>query len=225
MAILIGINLNLIPALISTIKELLKRMTMGIYCIQLEKEHYWQSYVGISQEIERRWGNHKSKLRKNCHRNKYLQNVWNKYGDVFEFHILEEVSCYNDLYELEKEYAYAFGYGDLELCFNIGSPGEVSGMIGRNMSEKAKATLRVKNQGEGHPQAKLTELQARFILTVKTTERTCKNRDFTQKELSNIFGISVACVKDIMIRNTWKNIKPLPFNEYENFKKNLLTKL
>ncbi len=199
-------------------------MTMGVYCIQLEKENYWQSYVGISQAIERRWGNHRSKLRNNCHRNQYLQNAWNKYGDVFEFHILEEVNCYNDLYKLEKEYSYAFGYGNLDLCFNIGSPGELSAMFGRKMSDDAKQKLKIVNQGEGHPQAKLTEFEARFILTVKTTQRTCKNRDFTQSELSEIFRVSVSCIKEIMNKKRWQHIKPLPINEYENFKKVLLDK-
>ena len=76
-------------------------MTMGIYCIQIEKENYWCSYVGTSVNVIRRWKKHKTDLRSNYHVNMYLQNSWNKYGESsFEFHLLETVDDYEKLYEL-----------------------------------------------------------------------------------------------------------------------------
>ncbi len=269
-------------------------MTMGVYCIQVEKENYWCSYVGISNNIERRWKDHLYELKKDSHRNKYLQRSWNKYEENnFEFHVLEEVDSYDKLYALEKEYAFAFGYGDSDLCFNIGTPGEINGMLGRKHTEETKQKIREANQGENgymlgkklseetkrkmseahkgeknpnfgkslseeHKQklseakkgeknhnfgkrfseeikqkmseaqqgekcynAKLTEREARFILTVKTTRKNIHSGDFKQQELADFFKVSVRCIKDIMQQNTWKHIEPMSIEDYEEFKLNI----
>ena len=39
--------------------------------------------------LKRRWGRHRSDLKSNRHNNVFLQRIWNKYGDVFEFEIVE----------------------------------------------------------------------------------------------------------------------------------------
>lgn len=57
----------------------------SIYCSS-NKKHY----VGSSNNIQRRWLEHQSKLRRNIHPNLYLQRAWKKYGeDKFIFSILE----------------------------------------------------------------------------------------------------------------------------------------
>lgn len=49
-------------------------------------------YVGSSININKRWGEHKRSLRKNCHNNDFLQKSWNKHGEInFKFEILEIV--------------------------------------------------------------------------------------------------------------------------------------
>ncbi len=265
---------------------------MGVYCIQIEKENYWQSYVGVSQNIEKRWRTHKTLLNSNYHHNKYLQNSWNKHQESdFEFHILEEIDCYNKLYDIEKEYASTFGYGDLKLCFNIGTPGEKSsGMLGKKhtdetkrkmseaqrgeknhmfgkklseehrqkikealtgkkhteetkrkiseaqqgeknhnfgkkLSEETKQKMSEANKGEKNAHSKLTELQARFILTVKTTRKNIQAGDFTQSKLAACFGVSVVCISNIMTGTTWKHIEPMSTKEYEEFKEQVSQKL
>lgn len=48
-------------------------------------------YVGYSDDIDKRFTQHKSQLSCFRHRNRYLQRAWNKYGEkVFEFEVLEE---------------------------------------------------------------------------------------------------------------------------------------
>ncbi len=47
---------------------------------------------------------------------------------------------------LEKEYAYDFGYPDKDLCFNIGSPGENNSMIGRKHTKEAKEKMSNKSK-------------------------------------------------------------------------------
>ncbi len=225
-------------------------MTMGVYCIQIEKDNYWQSYVGISNNIERRWIEHKNKLNNNNHRNRYLQYSWNKYGqNAFEFLLLEEVEQYEHLYQLEKEYSYSFGYGDSDLCFNIGTPGEKSAMLGRPVSEttrkkigasqigeknhnfgkkiteEAKQKIREALRGENSYSAKLTEFEARGILTVKLNRGNNYRGDFTQKTLAKCFKVSISCIDKVMCRKKWKHIEPLSEEEYEQFKEQVSQKL
>lgn len=49
-------------------------------------------YVGSAIDLHCRWGQHRYELRRNKHKNKYLQHAWNKYGeDIFKFSIIERV--------------------------------------------------------------------------------------------------------------------------------------
>jgi len=49
-------------------------------------------YIGSSQRIELRWGEHKSELRSGVHHSRHLQRCWAKYGeDRFKFEVLELV--------------------------------------------------------------------------------------------------------------------------------------
>ena len=58
-------------------------------------------YIGSTNNLSKRWNNHRSKLRNGKHENDYLQQAWNKYGeDAFEFSIVEEV---NDSNRIDRE--------------------------------------------------------------------------------------------------------------------------
>lgn len=59
----------------------------GIY--QIKNKITGQSYIGSSIDLLKRFSSHKSRLNRNEHRNNYLQNAWNKYGqENFEFNVL-----------------------------------------------------------------------------------------------------------------------------------------
>lgn len=72
----------------------------GIYmilCIPANK-----AYIGQSKNIKRRWAHHRNRLKANEHGNRYLQNLYNKYGkDSFYYVVLE--NCAN-LTEREAYY-------------------------------------------------------------------------------------------------------------------------
>mgnify|MGYP003656040359 CR=1 FL=1 len=52
-----------------------------------------KSYVGSSCNIYRRWGQHRTLLRRGLHRSPRLQQAWNKHGESnFYFSVLEECS-------------------------------------------------------------------------------------------------------------------------------------
>lgn len=66
-------------------------MTSGIYMIQNKVNG--KRYIGKSVNLKQRWSTHQSRLDRNVHKNDYLQNSWDKYGnDAFKFFILEYVS-------------------------------------------------------------------------------------------------------------------------------------
>src|ERR1039458_145551 len=59
----------------------------SIYCIANEKQ-----YIGSSVNIKRRFREHRSKLSRNIHTCRHLQNAWNKYGaESFVFNVVEHI--------------------------------------------------------------------------------------------------------------------------------------
>lgn len=91
----------------------------GIYCILNIFDN--KKYIGLSQNILRRWRTHKKSLNNNTHINEHLQSAWNKYGaDNFRFQILEVVDISDgtdilkqkevDYIEKFKSYDRRFGY-------------------------------------------------------------------------------------------------------------------
>ena len=86
----------------------------GIYAIRniINKK----VYIGQSNDIEKRFSNHKYELRNNIHFNQHLQKAWNKYGETaFEFFILEE--CSLDKLD-EKEIYYILLYNSYRQGYN-----------------------------------------------------------------------------------------------------------
>lgn len=86
---------------------------MGIYCIKNLKNS--KCYIGLSVDVQHRWGNHRRLLKHNTHINKYLQNAWNKYGEEnFEFSIIEKCSVEDlpkrEMYWIEKLDTFKKGY-------------------------------------------------------------------------------------------------------------------
>jgi group I intron endonuclease len=73
-------------------------MRIGVYQIQInEKKYIWSTTVGF----KKRWAEHLRKLKSGKHSNKYLQNMFNKYGaESLIFTIIEEVE------DKEKMLAY-----------------------------------------------------------------------------------------------------------------------
>lgn len=80
-------------------------------------------YIGQSNDIKRRWRNHKNDLNKNKHQNMYLQNSWNKHGEnAFDFKIIElcelslldskEMYYINKLKTFNKKYGYNLIYNN-----------------------------------------------------------------------------------------------------------------
>lgn len=96
-------------------------MTSGIYAIRHEASD--RVYVGQSQDIEKRWNNHRTTLNRDCHHNKYLQRCWNKYGsDAFVFEILIEEDDLTKLSSIERLLMFSV---DKEQRMNLAEDTEV----------------------------------------------------------------------------------------------------
>ena len=59
-----------------------------------------KQYVGITNNVKRRWREHKGDLKNNKHGNVKLQNAWNKYGG--ENFVFEKINNFNSLEEMNK---------------------------------------------------------------------------------------------------------------------------
>lgn len=107
-------------------------------------------YIGSSDDIVRRWRDHKSLLRRSCHHSKYLQYAWNKHGEEnFIFEVLELIDEEKDLLLIEQKYLDESSSLDPSVGYNLS---KVAGSAFKNMhhSEETKKIQSEKNSGPNH---------------------------------------------------------------------------
>jgi len=119
-------------------------MTSGIY--QIKNRINGGVYFGRSVDVEDRMKHHRNELRRGVHRNKRLQNAWNKYGeDAFKFECIWD-NPQENLYELEG-FILEFMWGDKrlynhhKLSYGGFEPGNKIGCFKR--SDETKRRLRL----------------------------------------------------------------------------------
>lgn len=94
-------------------------------------------YIGCSKNISTRFIKHKSRLKNNNHKNIYLQNAYNKYGeDNFEYNILFKLNSETEMYKKEKELI-----SENDGLYNL-AEGGLGGDTFTNRSEESKAITR-----------------------------------------------------------------------------------
>jgi group I intron endonuclease len=193
-------------------------MESGIYCIRNKVNNSF--YIGSAVKLSRRFRFHTSALNKNDHINGYLQNAWNKYGaSNFEFFVVEYVEKLEDLIKAEQEWIDLLNTTNREYGYNIClNAGSRLGMKhteetlkrmseikkGKRFSEEHKRKISEavsKLIGEKHSQAKLNNLQVRII------RRLLEDKDWTQQEIGDIFGVSDSTVSGINTGKRWAHIK------------------
>lgn len=105
-------------------------------------------YIGSSVNIKKRWTQHKYKLNKGAHANKYLQRAWNKYGvDKFEFIILNLIDKPNKNVLIQQEQKYL----DIYKPYNK--------EIGYNILKKSNSSLGVKRSDETKLKNSLSKIE------------------------------------------------------------------
>jgi group I intron endonuclease len=118
-------------------------------------------YFGSSNNIKRRWIDHKKRLRHNTHDNCYLQRSWNKHGEKsFIFSIVEvcnesdllttEQKYIDDFKKSEKLYNLSLVAGKIEM--NSETRKRIGdGNRGKIRSKETKKLLSDINSGSNHP--------------------------------------------------------------------------
>jgi group I intron endonuclease len=174
-------------------------------------------YIGSTNNLNKRWNNHRSKLNNGIHENGYLQAAWIKYGqDNFQFSILEEVSDQNrierEIYYLneKKSYERNIGYNfDKNPTDKSGSNNPFYGknhddatkqrmaMLASNRDDDLKRRMGEKNKGEGSAFAKLTWELARDIRELY------KKGGYTHRSLATKYNISRSAIQALMENRTW----------------------
>jgi|WetSurSiteA1Bulk_404760.scaffolds.fasta_scaffold08726_2 group I intron endonuclease len=122
-------------------------MSSGIYCI--ENLVNGKKYIGYSNNISKRWREHKTQLRGHYHENTYLLNAWKKYGETnFNFWIIEEYPIYEEKLRLMEIYFVAY-YNSFFLDgngYNLSRGGE--GIFGHKHSDETKIKIGLKHRGK-----------------------------------------------------------------------------
>lgn len=119
-------------------------MSMGIYkitCLPTGK-----CYIGKGSDANKRYSDHRNKLKRNNHYNPYFQNAWIKYGaENFVFEIIELIEEEKHLIEREIHWIKEYGSYDRKLGFNMTTGGD--GLSGLDFSEEHRAKLSKINIG------------------------------------------------------------------------------
>ena len=124
----------------------------GIYTINIG-EHF---YFGQAQNLAKRSTNHLSDLSRGKHRNKQLQNAYNKYGE-FSFRVL--LVC--EVTELNRyEQRLLDLYQPLAKCANFATCAE-SSRRGAKLSEEHKEILREVSRTRVHTEEARAKMAAR----------------------------------------------------------------
>ena len=128
----------------------------GIY--KIENKINKKKYIGQSKDIHSRWKTHRNELNSNKHKNDYLQNAWNKYGEEnFTFTILE-VCQQHQLNQLEKYYINKYDTFNNDINgYNLQSGGDFP-----KVSEATKRKISEANTGR-----KLTDEQKKRLSNVR----------------------------------------------------------
>lgn len=105
--------------------------TSGVYEIRCIPNGKF--YIGSSVNLRDRWRNHIYNLNRGNHRNIFLQNAWNKYGEhAFIFTVLEFVER-ESLLQVEQNWIDKTGCTNKKIGFNLyliaGSPGEAHAQV------------------------------------------------------------------------------------------------
>lgn len=158
-------------------------------------------YVGSSNDLMRRWWQHRRALSLNNHRNKHLQNAWNKYGEtVFSFEIVELVMPWalidREQYWLDK--LRPFG----EAGFNIAEDAE-NPARGRKLSIEHRANVSVALMGH----VVSVETRAKISAAHKGKK---SSPDAIEKRAARLRGrkLSPAHIQKISAIHKGKKLKP-----------------
>lgn len=194
-----------------------------IYQIQCKVNN--KIYIGSTNNIKKRWNDHRGYLIRGIHQNKYLQRAWNIYKENnFLWTILEEreFQSYKELLQIETDYQYKlkslehkFGYnmvaGNLsrvEYTMTDEQKQKISkALVGRTLSKKHKEAISLGLLKTRNKRYILTEEDALDIYTrIANGEQ--------QTLLAKEYNVTRTTINDIVQGKSWSDITGgIPLNQ------------
>ena len=160
----------------------------GIYIIRCTQEE--TVYIGSSNDIKRRWMEHRRDLNTEKHHNKQLQTSWDAYGnESFIFEILEETE---DLVQREQFWLTKYANN----CYNASTVAS-NPMANPEIVKRQLEALRA--SGKRGKQI-LTEEQAIMI------KQELVRGVLTTKQLADTFSVSISTIASIRRGDRWAHV-------------------
>lgn len=199
---------------------------VGIYMIRNRKNN--KVYVGCSNNIRKRWYDHKTDLNKNEHGNEHLQRSWNKYGeDSFEFTVLTECNTEEledfEQYWMDRLDSFEIGYNQREEAgVNIKGEKHPAYQGGKTEFEceycgslfekydrerdKNKFCSRSCHMKDRHSKNEKDYINSKNLneQDVKEIKKLLNRSDKTQKEIAKDFSVSTSAISRINIGDSWE---------------------
>jgi group I intron endonuclease len=123
-------------------------MNSGIYAIRNIVNG--KRYIGSTNKLSIRWGQHKYELKKNNHFNSYLQNSWNKYGEQNFVYDILECCPHNTLVDREGYWINTLSSYKDNNGYNLCRTPRAS-RLGCIASPETIAKMKISLGGENHP--------------------------------------------------------------------------
>lgn len=163
-------------------------------------------YIGSALNYLMRWKNHRNSLRLGKHRNKHLQNAWNKDGEkLFIFEVLEIYSNKEVMLEREQLLIDVAVMINRDNLYNINLSTKKGGFHNRKHTDETRRRMSEKRMGvsltkcEKNPNAKLNYENVKEIRVLYST------RKFSFKDLAKIYGVTYQTISQIIKNKIWKN--------------------
>lgn len=200
-----------------------------------------KSYIGVDSYFPKRLKQHKSNLDKNIHKNKHLQNSYNKYGlENFTFDLLKTCETREEM--LNKEIELIDYYNSLENGYNNTIGGE--GSFGYKHSEESISKMSswkriitpewckaISDATKGIPKAKgIKRINhpdyskwlggekhpvAKLTWEIINNLRNDYKKGITQKQLSINYSLPYTYINSILHNRYWKDVN----YEFKKYKK------
>lgn len=193
----------------------------GVYCI--ENSVNGRKYIGQSTDIEKRWRQHRQKLRNGKHNNMHLQRAWEEYGETaFLFYVLElcdEMSLSaREIYYIEKFNSFESGYnmtqegeGTRSCLHTEEYKKRMSEMFaGRHFSDETIRKMSEAKKGKPLPRRDPEKVIAGY----KSVSKKLKGRKFTDEHRKNISEAKKG-------RQTWNKGMKFPPESHPMYGKHL----
>ncbi|MED3562286.1 GIY-YIG nuclease family protein [Bacillus xiapuensis] len=133
-------------------------------------------YIGSATNLRIRQRTHFYELKRNIHKNSYLQNAWNKYGEEnFKFEVIELVDDKEKLLEREQYWINKYESYIRSKGYNL-TP-TAGSMLGYKMSDEAKK--KISNSKKG------TKMSKEFRLKRSEYRKGEKHSEETKKKIGN----------------------------------------